>query len=244
MQPNSVAPVSPLASQETRSCCEREILDEIERQVGPRNFEHCFRGKATLTLDGDEAVLGVGSDFLLAWMQKHFRGQITDAARKFLGPNIRLRFEVDPRVALQPVQVAHRPAPDAQLPKRSSDGSQPVANASASPETPSLETPTIGDAPANGEVSADLAHSPPPRPPGRRDKAELSGSRPVAGRRFADLADFVAGPCNELALLAARQVCETPGEKFNPLYVHGNAGLGKTHLLEGVYRLIRPRPPT
>ena len=41
------------------------------------------------------------------------------------------------------------------------------------------------------------------------------------GRRFADLADFVCGTSNELALTAAKQVCAAPGTRFNPLFVHG-----------------------
>ena len=62
-------------------------------------------------------------------------------------------------------------------------------------------------------------------------------------RRFQSFGSFVSGPCNELALMAARQVCEFPGERFNPLYIHGGTGLGKTHLLEAVYSDIRRTRP-
>ncbi len=61
----------------------------------------------------------------------------------------------------------------------------------------------------------------------------------TTGRRFADLKDFIKGPCNALALTAARQVCESADTKFNPLFVHGPVGVGKTHLLEGIYRRMR-----
>lgn len=63
------------------------------------------------------------------------------------------------------------------------------------------------------------------------------------GRRFADLSDFVKGQCNELALAAAGQVCEAPAAKFNPLFIHGPVGTGKTHLLEGTYRRLRRNFP-
>lgn len=63
------------------------------------------------------------------------------------------------------------------------------------------------------------------------------------GRRFADLSDFVCGTSNELALTAAKQVGAAPGARFNPLFLHGGVGLGKTHLLEGIYRTVRRQHP-
>lgn len=65
-----------------------------------------------------------------------------------------------------------------------------------------------------------------------------------AKRRFADLVEFVVGPCNELAMTATNQVLEHPGQKWNPLYLHGGVGTGKTHLLEGIYREIRRQYPS
>jgi len=63
------------------------------------------------------------------------------------------------------------------------------------------------------------------------------------GRRFADLSDFVVGRCNELALTAVRQVCERPDGTSGPLFIYGPVGMGKTHLLEGLYRDVRRRNP-
>lgn len=45
---------------------------------------------------------------------------------------------------------------------------------------------------------------------------------------------FMADPGNQLAYSAALAVAERPGEAYNPLFVYGAAGLGKTHLLQGV----------
>ena len=67
--------------------------------------------------------------------------------------------------------------------------------------------------------------------------------RSVSRRRFRSFASFVAGPCNELALMASRQVVDAPGERFNPLYIHGGTGLGKSHLLESIYTDIRRKSP-
>ncbi|HET7552399.1 MAG TPA: DnaA/Hda family protein [Gemmatimonadaceae bacterium] len=47
-------------------------------------------------------------------------------------------------------------------------------------------------------------------------------------------ADFEVGPSNQLAVHAVDSVIEEPGAKYNPLFVHGGAGVGKTHLLNAL----------
>lgn len=51
--------------------------------------------------------------------------------------------------------------------------------------------------------------------------------------------NFVEGKSNQLALAAAHQVAENPGGVYNPLFVYGGTGLGKTHLLHAVGNAIR-----
>ncbi|MFA0252571.1 DnaA/Hda family protein, partial [Vibrio sp. 10N.261.45.A4] len=46
--------------------------------------------------------------------------------------------------------------------------------------------------------------------------------------------NFVEGKSNQLGLAAARQVSDNPGAAYNPLFLYGGTGLGKTHLLHAV----------
>lgn len=55
--------------------------------------------------------------------------------------------------------------------------------------------------------------------------------------------NFVVGKSNQFVYAAARSVAENPGERFNPLFIYGGVGLGKTHILNAIGNFIKQHNP-
>lgn len=51
--------------------------------------------------------------------------------------------------------------------------------------------------------------------------------------------NFITGSSNFLAYAAAKKVCEAPGSLYNPLYIYGEWGLGKTHLIQAIAKTLK-----
>jgi len=89
------------------------------------------------------------------------------------------------------------------------------------------------------EAPAAVARGPDPR---ARRATPLP---PIGGRLNPDFTftNFVQGKSNQLARAAAIQVAENPGRAYNPLFIYGGVGLGKTHLMHAVGNHIRAANP-
>ncbi len=77
--------------------------------------------------------------------------------------------------------------------------------------------------------------------------APVPTDSPTLGQRInpnLNFDNFVGGRANQLARAAALQVAENAGQAYNPMFIYGGVGLGKTHLLLAIGNLIRANHPT
>jgi len=89
-------------------------------------------------------------------------------------------------------------------------------------------------------VNRALEAGPPPRRPPRRAEALPVESSPSPAPRCT-FETFVVGRSNEVAWRGARAVVDEPGGRFNPLFIYGGTGLGKTHLLLAIAHALHQR---
>src|SRR5215208_2899306 len=84
----------------------------------------------------------------------------------------------------------------------------------------------------------DLFVAPPPSAPESRQKQ--GGINAHLSERYT-FEHFVIGKSNELAAAAAHAVSQAPGRVYNPLFLYGDTGLGKTHLMQAVAHAVMER---
>ncbi|QDT99368.1 chromosomal replication initiator protein DnaA [Gimesia aquarii] len=194
---------------------EQSITQLLAQQVGERSFQNWFAGKVSFKIEGNLLTIGVASPFLLSWMQKKFSSQIYATALACIGPSAEYRFEVNPDL----VQVSN--------------------NKTSNIEPTHSTTVTLETNPSSSSSKKTSgAHK---RSDQKKLKKETSRYK---GRLFSNLSTFVTGKSNQLAYTATLQASDQPGVLYNPLFIHGGVGVGKTHLLEGFYRKVRQLYPS
>ena len=201
------------------------LQEAIKTRVQPEQFETWFRRAALMRVGGGEVVVAVQNTFARDWLESYYREVLEQAVEAVLGVVHKLRLEVDEELVIE------------------KDSRETGASLSAQADARAEAT----------EISrrADSVARHTNRGPSRQE-SERGG--PGAGPKLLWESDitlnakftfenFVVGPCNRFPHAAAMGAAENPGTNYNPFFLHGRVGLGKTHLLQSICFLILERNP-
>jgi chromosomal replication initiator protein len=186
----------------------RQLQSEFALQHHPGTFDNWIQDTWVIAYEDGEFVIGLTNPFHYEWMNTRLRPQIKRRLAVIVGrSSIDVRFSVQPR----PAQETAAPAPlydtaPRALPRSPDEVQQPTVRL-APPRQSAAQSPTL--------------------------RAELSASSaPISVKHTFE--SFVVGKHNALASAAAEAVTKMPGQQFNPLFIYGGVGLGKTHLLHAI----------
>jgi chromosomal replication initiator protein len=214
------------------------LQDVLAGKVGKKRYDLWFGSSTQLSFDGQALRVVVPNQCFLDWIRGNFRVQIVAACEEVLGSCPAIDFLIDERDAHpkpkenQSLANTRHRSPQACT---SDEITPPRPEIESMPETASLQAgPRSPSADGMSRAALRIATV-------SSEEAAQSGSiENVGGRKFSSLDAFVPGASNKLALTSAEMILRQPGQ-ITPLLIHGPTGVGKTHLLEGIWSAFRKR---
>jgi len=202
----------------------RRIQDAILDRIQPEQFETWFRRMALVDLNTEEIRLAVQNNFSRDWLDSYYAEIVEEAVLRVCGSALKIEIVVDPELtipAAKPTPPETTPTPDTQRPGAIAGRSATSAISSG------LVVP-------GQQPRTDLTHRGDFSPNGLLWDSDIG----LNAKYTFD--NFVVGPCNRFAHAAAVGAAESPGKAYNPFFLHGSVGLGKTHLLQSMcYSLLQ-----
>ena len=191
-----------------------QVQDALKATLSKPTFETWIRPARCRDFRADCLTLEAPNTFACTWLRKHYLAQIQELACDLAQRPVRVSVEISP----------HDSSSSGSLPLRPGEGGLVGQN---------------GISRAEGPSAVRVLQSVPPRASGPElARGELQGGEAGLNSRYV-FNRFVVGPNSRMAHAAALAVAEAPGREFNPLFLCGGVGLGKTHLMQAIghYRL-------
>ena len=193
------------------------VLGELELSVSAANYATWFKDTAIIEHEADCITLAVPNIFTIGTLKKQFEGKIIDCLNGMGAEITTLNYKV--------VEKAKTAAID-----------EPPAKAHPHPEPAQIARAAFAVSATGTTIDAPPAPAVTPRPARHHANHQLNA-------RYT-LDSFVVGSSNELAFVASQTAAKYPGDKYNPLFLYGGVGLGKTHLMQAIGNEIVRRDPT
>ena len=225
-----------------------EIASARLRKRNENSFVQWFSKMVPLRIDGELLVLGVPDEFFGQLAEDCCGDFLADSLLGIEGMNYSYTFEVgycaidlDNLKPLSPVEKAvDTPVAN----EAESDSEQPDLFSLEEDPVPQVEVEAV-PVPVPAVVPVVKAVAVAPAAPVASVPAVQSGSGNSGDKRLprwnlndATFENFIVSDDNNGAYTAARAVSEEPGALYNPLFIYGTNGIGKTHLLQAIGREI------
>ncbi len=197
----------------------------IADSIGSNRYE-LWLAETELVFSGNVLQICSSKQFQLEWIRNNFSAEIRSACKDTIKADVDLQFCFQEQSAgsAQPASASQN------ITSTGLSGGVTRPSGSGEPLDPSgRQLSTVKQPGTQGQADTQQAGA----------HSNEAGRKPLSGkRRFASLSTFVVGPSNQLALTSAQMVSRQPGS-ISPLFVYGPSGVGKSHLLEGLWGSIR-----